>query len=63
MMLPVPRDENYTIKPYEASRRLSAAIIADTRDGRTMYREAMSLLGIRTSDAFAKYAQNLQMSL
>lgn len=53
----------YTTKPYEASRRLSAAIIADTRDGRTMYREAMSLLGIRTSDAFAKYAQNLQMSL
>ena len=53
----------YTTKPYEASRRLSAAIIADTRDGRTMYREAMSLLGIRTSDALAKYAQTLQMSL
>jgi Zn-dependent peptidase ImmA (M78 family) len=53
----------YTTKPYEASRRLSAAIIMDTRDGGTMYREAMSLLGIRTSDGLAKYAQNLQMSL
>jgi Zn-dependent peptidase ImmA (M78 family) len=53
----------YTTKPYEASRRFSAAIIADTRDGRTMYREAMSLLGIRTSDGLAKYAQNLQMTL
>jgi hypothetical protein len=53
----------YTIKPYEASRRLSAAIITDTRNGRTMYREAMSLLGIRTSDGLAKYAENLQMTL
>jgi Zn-dependent peptidase ImmA (M78 family) len=53
----------YNTKPYEASRRLSAAIIADTRDGRTMYREAMSLLGIRTSDKLARYAKTLQMTL
>ncbi len=53
----------YNIKPFEASRRLSAAIIADTRDGRTMYREAMSLLGIKTSDGLLKYAQKMQMSL
>jgi Zn-dependent peptidase ImmA (M78 family) len=53
----------YNTKPFEASRRLSAAIIADTRDGRTMYREAMSLLGIRTSDGLVRYAQEMQMSL
>lgn len=53
----------YTTKPYEASRRLSVAIIADTREGHTLYREAMSLLGIRTSDGLARYAEKLQMTL
>lgn len=53
----------YTTKPYEASRRLSAAILTDMRSGRTLYREAMSLLGIKNTATLQKYAEKLQVTI
>ncbi len=51
----------YLSKPYQASRRFSVALIRDTRDGRTLFRDAMQLLGIKKQDTFEKYAQSLQL--
>ena len=53
----------YYAKPYEASRRLSVALIRDARNGRTMFREAMDLLGIASNATFQKYAEHLKISL
>jgi Zn-dependent peptidase ImmA (M78 family) len=53
----------YTNKPYEASRRFSAAIIREIRSGLTLYKEGMSLLGIKSTDTLKKYAETLQISL
>lgn len=51
----------YNTKSYEASRRFSTAIIRDTRNGNTMFREAMELLGIKGTSTFERYAQELQI--
>jgi len=53
----------YDTKPYEASRRLSVAIINDIRNGRTMYREAMTLLGVGSMTILGRYAETLKLSL
>jgi Zn-dependent peptidase ImmA (M78 family) len=58
-----PGGDYYATKPYEASRRLSAAVLIDTRGGNTLFREAMSLLGIRGSATLKKYAENLRVTL
>ena len=52
----------YLTKPYEGSRRLSIAVIQDARNGRTMFREAMNLLGIKSDQTFQKYAETLHIA-
>ena len=58
-----PGGNFYSAKPYEASRRLSIALIRDARNGKTMFREAMDLLGIKNTATFQKYAEHLQITL
>jgi len=53
----------YITKPYEASRRLSVALIRDARNGKTMFREAMQLLGIKNTSTFQRYAEALHISM
>jgi len=49
----------YAYKPYEAGRKFSAAIIKDARNGRTTFKDAMRLLGIRRTQAFERYADTI----
>jgi Zn-dependent peptidase ImmA (M78 family)/transcriptional regulator with XRE-family HTH domain len=51
----------YLTKPYEASRRFSVALIRDARNGKTMFHDAMQLLGIKKQATFEKYANSLQV--
>jgi Zn-dependent peptidase ImmA (M78 family)/transcriptional regulator with XRE-family HTH domain len=44
------------------SRRFSAAIIQDAYEGRTLYQDAMNLLGIKKEDTFRKFAESLQIT-
>lgn len=46
---------------YRNSRRFAVAIIQDAREGRTMYRDAMRLLGIKKELTFRKFAESLQV--
>src|ERR1700738_808855 len=45
------------------SRRFSAAIIQDAHEGRTLYQDAMNLLGIKKEDTFRKFAESLQITV
>jgi Zn-dependent peptidase ImmA (M78 family) len=53
----------YNSKPYEASRRLSSAVIRETRVGNTMVSDALDLLGIKTISTLEKYAATLKLSI
>ena len=53
----------YLAKPYQASRRFSVAVIRDAKNGKTLFRDAMHLLGIKTHATFEKYANSLQIDL
>lgn len=44
------------------SRRFSVAIIQDAKEGRTLYQDAMNLLGIKKEETFRKFAESLQIS-
>jgi Zn-dependent peptidase ImmA (M78 family) len=49
----------YLNEQYLNSRRFSQALIRDTKAGRTLYRDAMRLLGIKKEQTFEKYAASI----
>jgi len=53
----------YTNEQYHNSKRFAAAIIRDAREGKTLYRDAMRLLGIKKVETFRKFANSLQLDL
>ena len=50
----------YHTKRYRVSDRFSRAVIANTFEDRTSYRDAFSLLGIKNGDMLKKYAEHLE---
>jgi len=52
----------YQNEQYQNSRRFSVALLQDAKSGRTLYHDAMRLLGIKKDATFRKYAQNLQLN-
>jgi Zn-dependent peptidase ImmA (M78 family)/transcriptional regulator with XRE-family HTH domain len=51
----------YQNEQYQNSKRFSVALLQDTKNGRTLYHDAMQLLGIKKQATFRKYAENLQL--
>jgi len=47
----------YKSQPYKLSRRFARAVIADTREGRTLYTDAYELLGVTKHSTFENLAQ------
>ncbi len=47
----------YKVQPYRTSRRFAQAVIADTWEGRTLFTEAYSLLGVRKRQTFERFAE------
>ncbi len=53
----------YLNQQYQNSRRFSVALLRDTREGKTLYHDAMDLLGIRKSETLKKYAETFQIRM
>jgi Zn-dependent peptidase ImmA (M78 family) len=51
----------YTNEQYQNSRRFSVAVLRDTKEGKTLFHDAMKLLGIKKRETFKKYMESLQM--
>lgn len=51
----------YLNSQYQNSRRFSVALLLDTRAGRTLYHDAMQLLGIKKDLTFRRYAESLKV--
>jgi Zn-dependent peptidase ImmA (M78 family) len=47
----------YKSQPYRLSRRFARAVIADTREGRTLYTDAYELLGVAKHSTFENLAE------
>lgn len=50
----------YYVWPYRVGRRFARAVIADAREGGTLYRDAYRLLSTRTTRAFDGFAAHLE---
>ncbi|MEI4273657.1 ImmA/IrrE family metallo-endopeptidase [Klenkia sp. LSe6-5] len=49
----------YYTQPYRVSRRFAQAVISQTLEGGTLYRDAYRLLGIRRHETFVKFGEHL----
>ena len=58
---PVTGGEFWNNQPFRTGERLGRAVIAETRAGRTSYTEALALLGFRSAQHLATYAEKLGM--
>jgi hypothetical protein len=47
----------YLSQPYRVSRRLARAVVTDTLEGRTLYTDAYSMLGMRKHSTFERFAE------
>lgn len=56
------RGDWYLNTQYQNSRRFSVALIRAAKEGKTLYHDAMQLLGIKKDATFRKYANSLQLS-
>ena len=54
-----PGGDFYSTQPVRTSKRLMRAVLAETLEGRTLYRDAFHLLSFRSSDALSNLADRL----
>ncbi len=52
----------YRAQPTKISRRFAKAIVANTLEGQTLYRDAMQMLGIKNTNTFKQLSKNLGIS-
>ena len=58
-----PGGDFYRTMGTRAGKRFAGALIADTLEGRTTYREALTLLGMKKIETFNQFARELKFSL
>jgi Zn-dependent peptidase ImmA (M78 family) len=51
----------YTNEQYQNSKRFSVAVLSEAKEGRTLFHDAMQLLGIKKRETFSRYMESLQM--
>ena len=51
----------YLNEQYQNSKRFSVAVVREAKEGRTLFHDAMKLLGIKKQETFSKYVESLQM--
>lgn len=59
----IKRGNFYNTMNARVSGRIARAIVASTLEGRTLYRDAMSLLGVKSAVVFQKFAQKIGYSI
>lgn len=52
----------YLNQPFRVGEKLSRSVLSDVRAGRTSFVEAYQVLGLRSADQLAKYAQSLGLA-
>lgn len=52
----------YNTSPVRSSRRFATAVVTSALEGRTLYRDAFNLLGVRKTETFHKLAEHLEVA-
>ena len=47
----------YTVQKYRVSPRFARAVIESTAEGKTSFRDALNLLGLKKTDTFRRFAK------